>query len=275
MLKDLIKIATTLDSMGLIQEANQIDYMIKKIATNPSRIEQLYNDEMIMEKVKFIWSTELEAGVARSNRREMTDSLRRTIDERDRLFAELESLGVSKEDIGQLELYKDEQGRIQFELKKTSVYLSRTCTNLSSSLQRIKNIKDAMERIKENSELSDHYKDGLRIFGDKDLNAELDRYTQLTKSIVGMIQGSDFTGAKEIASSLLGEYREVWSHYIQNSSGNDIGAVAELFYNVIKDLKDALLKLEEVVIFIEEGRGMTEDQKASIYRSCEIIINKF
>lgn len=42
MLKDLIKIASTLDSMGLTKEANQIDYIIKKISTTVSYDE--FND---------------------------------------------------------------------------------------------------------------------------------------------------------------------------------------------------------------------------------------
>jgi hypothetical protein len=50
MLKDLIKIATALDSIGLTKEADQIDYIIKKISTTVS-YDEFDDIDMILRKM--------------------------------------------------------------------------------------------------------------------------------------------------------------------------------------------------------------------------------
>ena len=275
MLKDLIKIATTLDSMGLAKEADQIDYLIKKIATDSSRIEQLYNDEMIMGDVKFILRTELEASEIRSGRHEVSDYVKEIMNKRDRAFARLESRGVSKEDIDALEKYEEEQENIWREANLTSLRISGACSSLRSSLSNLKNTKYRVNKIRANSDLNQYASDITRIFEEKDPDIEIDRYIELTKSIVKLIQSEDYNAAKEKALDLLNKYRAVWSHYMKDAPNYTPGKVFQFLYEAMFDLKKAIERgLDEVIPLIESGRVMTENQRAEIKSRCDKIINK-
>jgi len=275
MLKDLIKIATTLDSMGLIKEADQIDYLIKKIATDPSRIEQLYNDEVIMGDVKFILRTELEASEIRSGRHEVSDYVKEIMNKRDRAFARLESRGVSKEDIDALEKYEEEQENIWREANLTFLRISGACSSLRSSLSELINTKYRVNKIKNDPNLNQYASDITRIFEEKDPDTEINRYIELTKEVLKLMQNEDYNAAKEKALGLLNEYRAVWSHYMKDAPNYKPGRVFEIFYEAMVNLKKAIESgLDEAIPLIESGRLMTENQRADIKSRCDKIINK-
>ena len=109
----------------------------------------------------------------------------------------------------------------------------------------------------------------------KDPDIEIDRYIELTKSIVKLIQSEDYNAAKEKALDLLNKYRAVWSHYMKDAPNYTPGKVFQFLYEAMFDLKKAIERgLDEVIPLIESGRVMTENQRAEIKSRCDKIINK-
>lgn len=270
MLKDLIKIATTLDSMGLVREADQIDYMIKKIGTDSSRIEELYNDEKIMEDVKFIWNTELEVNEARLGGHELTDYIIEIMNKRDKVFAELESLGINKEDLIALREHSKRMGEMYLVWTK----LHKAYILLGRSLSDLRNTKNRINRIRNNPSLNEYAADIIRIFEEKDPDTEINRYIELTKEVLSLIQKEDYNAGKEKALELLNEYRALWSNYMKDSQDHKPGDVFISLYSGILNLKEAITsELDHAISFIKDGKLMTEKQKANIESSCIKLIN--
>ena len=260
MIKELIKIANRLDSMGLKVEADRIDGMIRKIASNqpieiPSHIFDLLSD-IVQAKEKM----------------EIFDNSNELSGLMNEIYTWAEESGLSSSEADELVsehsriLKKKESDEMMFNnLKLRLLLLKKTLTNLNK-LESIYEYHKALKRGREDTVVDD----AVRFFGENPGQ----KIAQLGEFIVDAIRAifsEDYSGAadklKETRIYIHG-FLAKYSQTYYKPDGFELvswyGVVYKIMGELFRELERHISGLNKVVLEVTGGNSMTEEQKSRL-----------